>query len=132
MATKRYKWGDFRVTVRNSGEGVPPWSDRDEPTYRYAITVADNAGHVYRCKAWGSIYDMERGNDQEHKRMGAMVLDELASAYYDPDEFWAMAIGEERPSRERVREVEALLDAAKAFGKSLVDASDILRHRELV
>lgn len=126
---RRFQFGGFRVTVTNIEFEPAPWHSCSKYRDTYRVTVSRN-GIRYTCRAWGSI--VNAGQEDDHKAMGAMVLDELASAYCDPDEFWSMAIGDKRPSREQTRQIESIIGKAAEFGEPLLAAAEDLREKELI
>ncbi len=139
MSKRRFNWPPFTITVTNDGESVPPWRDKDTDRYagvgcpRYKVSVSAGQFGRYHCKAWGSVNDAREGHADKHQDMAAMVVDELASAYCDPDEFWETATHDAgRISRERFRELDHLLDAAAKFGDLLLNVAEELREKELV
>ena len=129
---RRFQFGSFRVTVTNIDFEPAPWDNRGDnrDTYRdtYRVTVS-REGIRHTCRAWGSIANA--GHEDDHKAMGAMVVDELASAFCDPDEFWETAISDKRPSREQSKQVEQIIDKAAEFGEPLIAAAEELREKEL-
>ena len=64
--------------------------------------------------------------------MGAMVIDELCSAYCDPEEFYKMAVGDTFPSLDRTKQIHGIIDKAAEFGGALIPTTDALRERQLV
>jgi len=113
----RYELDGLTITVEDAGEGVQPWSDGLR-CFVYKVTVDDECGPEYETLAYGSQHDYERGI-REPRSIGGMVADELLSAAFDPDEFWTLAIGDERPNRERYEQVTKVIDTAAAMEPSL-------------
>ena len=126
---RRFNWFGFRVTVTNVDFQPATWDADGSYRDTYRVTVS-REGTRYTCLAWGSTANA--GREDDHQAMGAMVVDELASAYCDPDEFWELAIGENRPSRERTVEIQKIIDKAQEFGEPLIEAADKLREREVI
>lgn len=126
---RRFQFGDFRVTVTNIDFEPALFDNRGDYRDTYRVTVS-RKGVRYTCKAWDSIANA--GKEDDHKAMGAMVLDELASAYCDSNEFWSMAIGDKRPSRERYQQIEHIINKAAEFGEPLIAAVEDLREKEVL
>jgi len=126
-----FDWQGFHVQVMQAGHTAPSWGD-GEPRPRYAVTVTKD-GVIYQTHAWGSLHDMDEGHYDRYSEMAAMVLDELASAYCDPDEFFNLAVGEDgRMPRERAKQLEAIIEQAQAVGEPLVDVANWLRDEGLL
>lgn len=121
VTKRRLELDGLIAEVSNDGEGAPPWYEGGT-VYRYRVMVTAPEGE-YTTRAWGSMHDRERANDQDHESIGYMVLGELLSAAYDPDEFWELA---EPKNREQANRVGDLIDAAKALLPALERNSDAI------
>lgn len=127
-----FRYGEIEARVEDVGEGSSPHSETGEDVYEYRVTVRGPSGGRYTTRAWGSINDFHRGR-HDHAGMASMVVEELASAASDPDEFVDMVIGEERGRRalERGKEAEKVVAAARRVGHdALFRASDFIRGQE--
>lgn len=139
MTTRRFKWAGFDVYVRAAGETVPGFDPDGQHRHRYRVSVCRD-GERYKTYAWASIRDYEAGSrePETYRAMGAMVLDELASAYCDPDEFMELVLGPEGDRGTaaevvaRVRQADGIIAQAKRFGPALLEASEELREKELI
>jgi hypothetical protein len=120
------KLDGLTLTVESLGEGTPPWEDWT--VFRYQVTVEDEGGNQYVSDAWGSRHDYENGETDEDG-IGWMVLDELLSAAYDPDEFFSMAI-EGNNARARAEQILAMVATAEAMFPALKRNQDTIEaHR---
>lgn len=105
------------VTSDYREEGTQPWGGA--PCYVYIVHVSATEGD-WTTKAYGSQHDYSNGDKDHAEEMAWMVLDELLSAYYDPDEFLQLALGEpDEIDLERVRGVIGLIDYAERIGGRL-------------
>lgn len=133
MRTRQFEWGELKVTVTNIPDCAATFDAEGAP-YRpcYLVTVTRGMGPdetFYSCRAWGSLHDAATGNRRRHTHMGAMVLDELTSAYYDLEEFVILAA----PKRlNHLRRLVRLIEAAQAFGEPLAAANEALREEGLL
>ena len=115
------------VRVSNDGEGIPPWANeatRTMPVYRYRVEVEAPEG-TYATNAWGSWHDREQANDQDHESIGYMVLGELLSAAYNPDEFFSMATDGDG-GRERAQTILDMISTAEALLPALERNADAI------
>lgn len=107
--------GGLRVRAVFAEHDEQPWGEhRPAPRYDVSVTCGDLS---YKTSAWGSQADFEEDRHRA-REMAFMVLDEMLSAANDPDEFASMATGEEA-TREQLKRVTALLDAAEEFSDVL-------------
>ena len=128
----RYRFGQTTVTVKDDGEAAPPWSKQGERVFRYKVTV--NAyGVKWTTPAYDSIHNYQKGV-REREFIAAMVVDELASAYADPDEMYNMVL-EGRTGREAYeagKDVEKLINTAQRMGQMILQAAEIAREKGLL
>jgi hypothetical protein len=107
--------GGLRVHAEYEETAEQPW-ERGGYAPRYKVTVT--CGELrYECPAWGSQADYEEDRYRA-REIAFMVLNEMLSAAMDPDEFASMATGE-NATREQLKRVTALLDAAEEFSDVL-------------
>jgi hypothetical protein len=135
MAVRRFRYGSLRVTVADAGEGVPPWRHEHgaEPVvYEYKVTVRAPNGATYEGPAWGSRHDYGQGKRQ-YRDLAQMMVNDLASAVTDPDEWFTIVIGDAkgREAYERGKTAESVLEAARAMGEDgVIEAGDAARLEE--
>lgn len=129
-----FEYGPIQVDVEYSGEGAAPWGTKGETRHEYKVTARDgNTSHS--SGAWGSIRDYEERDPEEEdlmRGMARLVIDDLSSAYFDPDEFIDMVVGEltGREALERGKEAEKIVEAAAKFGDVLEAAAEAARAEE--
>jgi len=124
MTTKNFQYGPLKVSVKDAGEGVPPWNRREETVYRYEVTVRGQGGAKYVSDAWGSINDYQ-GGTREYRGLAQMVVGELWDAANDPDEFFNLVIGEAegREAYERGKIAERVVNDAQKFDPNDLEAA---------
>ncbi len=110
---------DMIVTAEADGEAVQPWSGK--PSYRYSVSVsARGCGPSWVSPAYGSQHDYEQGDNGHAEEMAWMVLNDLLSAWDDPEEFFQMALGEpDLQTLSKVRGVLSVIDYAEKIGETL-------------
>jgi hypothetical protein len=132
VPVRRFRYGPIEARVEDVGEGVPPWRETvGRPVHRYRVTVKGPGG-THTTSAWGSLTEYETG-EFDHSGIAEMVVDELASAAADPDEFIDIVIGEERGRRalERGKDAEKVVAAARRIGHdALFRAQEMIRAEE--
>lgn len=125
--THRIELDGLTVTVEDDGEERPPWNDVRGSVFKYRVHV-EAPEETYDCPAWGSLHDRERG-ERDYEGIGWMVLDELQSAAYDPDEFFSMATDGDG-GRERAVSILALISTAEGMLPALERNEDAINdHR---
>ncbi len=131
MAQRTMNIGNITVVVKHVGEGAPAWDRQGDPHFEYEVTVKGPGGARYKSKAWGSSHDYEQ-NKLDWMGMAEAVLNDLYSAYTDPDEFFTIVIGEAegREAYERGKDAEKVVKAAQKFGQSIVPAYESVREAE--
>jgi len=131
---KSYTFGPINVTVTNVGRGRPPWDDDPSIGHEEYDVVVDRGGrHQYRTKAWGSRAEYKE-HRLDHGGIGALVVEELASANADPDEYVEMVMGDAtgRDALKRGQSAEKTVAAALDFGSEALEAAmDDIREKGL-
>lgn len=146
MSTKTFEWSRIKVTVTSMGSNRPPWDISGKNVVRYEVKI--EAGSVsYATSAWGTINEhqkyaqnvrhqsqMKADELLDHKGIAAMVVDELASALADPDEFLEMVVGDKKGTKalDALRNGERTILAAAKFGSSITEAAEQIREEGLL
>ena len=133
-AEAEIRLSEMIVTSEYVDEWTQPWSGK--PCYRYRVRVSAAAPIIgqgeFMQYAYGSQHDFENGNNRQTEELAWMVLDDLQSAYNDPEEFFSLCIAEpDDIDLDRVRGVLAVIDYAEKIGRVLeANESDIAEARE--
>lgn len=150
MSTQTFEWKLIKVEVRNVGPDFPPWSKLKDPSMRYEVKVRLGGDVViYQTSAWGSVVECAKYTEYlkrntgaykgaeerlDHKAIGAMVVDELASAMNDPDEFLCMLVEGKKGIEQlnALRNGERVILGAMRFGHAIVEAAEQVREEGLL
>jgi hypothetical protein len=126
---KRVELDGLTFEVEPEGEGRQPWGGGT--AWQYRVRVTDAEGNAYESPAWGSIHDFESGAYPEasSRDIGYMVVGELLSAYFDPDEFFSMAT-EGEGGRARAQSILSIIATAERMGPALDRNADAVHEYE--
>ena len=116
---------ELTVTSETVGIGSAPWGE-GESRHEYRVLVEAPEGS-YETRAWGSIAAYAEA-DYDAEGIGYMVLDELASAANDPDEFFSMAT-EGEGGRERAVAILAVIEKAEQLASALERNEEAIDER---
>ena len=123
----RMRLQGMAVEAECVGTDSQPWGGADAFKYRVVLNVD---GHErWETFAWGSQVDHERGDNTRAEEMAWMVLDELLGAYWDSDEFFQMAMGEDG-DEERARKLIAYIDYAESIAEALQLNEEAIREAQ--
>lgn len=122
FSSKVFQVGDLRVSTRHLGEGrddSPPYDRR----HWWEVTV-QLGSVVYTTEVGGSVAEWKDKQDAS-VAMADHVIQDLAKAYQDPDDYREWEIEESDPPRIR-KLIEDFIVIAERFGEPLNEASELI------